>query len=55
MSMPGKKIILVLVAFVVVAGGGIALWQGGMLPFVPGRNIDVAAADTTGTVATDDA
>ena len=54
MSMPGKKFILILVAVAVAAGGGFALWQGGLLPFVPDRNIDVAAADTTGTLAADD-
>ncbi|MEN8006976.1 MAG: efflux RND transporter periplasmic adaptor subunit [Candidatus Krumholzibacteriota bacterium] len=54
MNMPGKKSILILVAVVVVAGGGVALWQGGLLPFVPDRNIAVAAADTTGTAAGDD-
>ena len=53
MSMPGKKIVLILVAVVVATGGGIVLWQGGMLPFIPDGNIDIAAADSTGTAATD--
>ncbi len=54
MSMPGRKIILILGAVIVVAAGGIALWQGGMLPFDTSGNIDVAAADSTGAVASDD-
>ena len=54
MRMPGKKYVLILVAFVIAAGGGFALWQGGLLPFLPDQNIDVAAADTTGAVASED-
>ena len=53
MNMPGKKVILILLAVVVVLGGGAVLWQTGLLPFLPGQEIDVAAADTTGTAETD--
>ncbi|MCK9996986.1 MAG: efflux RND transporter periplasmic adaptor subunit [Candidatus Krumholzibacteria bacterium] len=48
MNMPGKKIILSLLAVVVVLGGASILWQTGLLPLVPGQEADVAFADTTG-------
>jgi membrane fusion protein (multidrug efflux system) len=49
MIKPGKKIVLTLAAFVVAAGAGFGLWRAGVLPFVPGRDLQAAAADTSGT------
>ncbi len=47
MNMPGKKVILILLALVVVLGGGAVLWQTGMLPPGLGQGTDVALADST--------
>ncbi len=48
MKKPGKRLVIALVAIFVLLGGGVVLWQTGMLPFVPGGKMDVAAADSTG-------
>jgi RND family efflux transporter MFP subunit len=48
MFKPGKKIILLLVALIVLGGAGFGLWQSGMLP-VGGGEVATALADTTGT------
>ncbi len=45
----GKKIVLILVAVVVVLGGGFGLWQAGLLPGGQAQDADVALADTTGS------
>ena len=55
MHKPGKKVVLILLAVVVVLAGGVVLWQTNLLPFAPGQEIDVAAADTTGTAEPDTA
>jgi RND family efflux transporter MFP subunit len=55
MFLSGKKAVLILLPVVVVLVGGIVLWQTGLLPFVPGQEVDVAAADTTGTAESDTA
>jgi RND family efflux transporter MFP subunit len=53
MKMPAKRFVLILVAAVVVAGGGLVLWRTGLLPVGSGRELDVALADTTEAVAAD--
>lgn len=55
MSMPGRKTILILGAVVLVAGGGFALWQGGVLPFAQDVDMAAAAADSTGAAVADGA
>lgn len=55
MYKPGKKVVLIMSAVVVVLGGSVVLWQTGLLPFVSAQEIDVAAADSTGTVESDKA
>lgn len=49
MKKPGKKLVIVLVAVIVLVGGGLTLWQAGMLPFAPVTTTDIAAADTIGS------
>jgi membrane fusion protein (multidrug efflux system) len=53
MKKPGKKLILILVAVITVLGGGLVLWQTGLLPFDTGQEFDVAAADSTGSAGAD--
>lgn len=48
MNIPGKKVLLILLAVFVVLGGGAVLWQTGMLPLGSGQETDVALADSTG-------
>jgi membrane fusion protein (multidrug efflux system) len=53
MKKPGKKLVLILVAVITVLGGGLVLWQTGLLPFDTGQEFDVAAADSTGSAGAD--
>lgn len=53
MKMPGKKVVLIMMAVTVVAGGGLVLWQTGLLPVGSGPDMDVALADTTGAAIPD--
>ena len=55
MYKPGKKVVLIMSAVIVVLGGSVVLWQTGLLPFVSAQEIDVAAADSTGTAEPDKA
>ncbi len=48
MNMPGKKVLLILLAVFVVLGGGAVLWQTGMWPLGSGQETDVAFADSIG-------
>jgi RND family efflux transporter MFP subunit len=48
MKKPGKKLVILLTAVIVLLGGGLVLWQTGLLPVAPGGEVDVAVADTTG-------
>ena len=53
MKMPGKKLVITLVAVIGLVAGGLALWQTGLLPLARNGNMDVAAADTTAAAAPD--
>ena len=47
MFKPGKKIVLLLVALLVLGGAGFGLWQSGMLPVGGGSDVATALADTS--------
>jgi RND family efflux transporter MFP subunit len=53
MKKPGKKLVLILVAVITVLGGGLVLWQTGLLPFETGGEMNVADSDTTGSALAD--